>query len=57
MWSYEIFRILFQKLRSGGMINTYCVKGNVKRMLKAAGFTIEKIPGPRGKREVLRGKK
>jgi tRNA U34 5-methylaminomethyl-2-thiouridine-forming methyltransferase MnmC len=54
MWTREIFTRIFEHLTPGGTLTTYCVKGAVKRTLKAAGFTIEKLPGPPGKREMLR---
>lgn len=37
-----------------GVLTTYSTKGTVKRALKNLGFSIEKLPGPPGKREVLR---
>ena len=57
MWTPEIFKKLYLNLNPGGVLTTYCVKGAVKRMLKDAGFVIEKLPGPPGKREMLRGVK
>ncbi|MBK7030022.1 MAG: hypothetical protein IPH45_12775 [Bacteroidales bacterium] len=33
---------------------TYSCKGIVKRALRSAGFSIQKLPGPPGKREILR---
>ena len=57
MWTREIFIRLYEHLTPGGVLTTYCVKGAVKRMLKASGFTIEKLPGPPGKREMLRARK
>jgi len=36
---------------------TYAITGNLKRMLKSLGFTIEKVPGAAGKREMLRAVK
>jgi tRNA U34 5-methylaminomethyl-2-thiouridine-forming methyltransferase MnmC len=57
MWNTEIFKRLFDKLNPGGILTTYCVKGDVKRMVKQAGFKIEKLPGPPGKREILRATK
>ncbi|MBN1145521.1 MAG: tRNA (5-methylaminomethyl-2-thiouridine)(34)-methyltransferase MnmD [Bacteroidales bacterium] len=57
MWSPDIFRTLFEKMNPGGILVTYCVKGEVKSMLRQAGFDIEKLPGPPGKREILRGRK
>jgi tRNA U34 5-methylaminomethyl-2-thiouridine-forming methyltransferase MnmC len=57
MWTPEIFRRLYKKLNSGGILTTYCVKGRVKRILKEVGFILEKLPGPPGKREMLRALK
>jgi len=57
MWTSEIFRVLFDNLSPGGLLTTYCVKGQVKRSMKEAGFSVEKLPGPPGKREMLRAAK
>ena len=54
MWTEEGFAKLFHALSDGGVLVTYSCKGTVKRALKAAGFRIEKLPGPPGKREFLR---
>ena len=54
MWITEGFERLFQSLKRGGVLTTYSCKGAVKRALKAAGFSIEKLPGPPGKREFIR---
>jgi tRNA U34 5-methylaminomethyl-2-thiouridine-forming methyltransferase MnmC len=56
MWTLDIFKSLYHCMNPGGIITTYCVKGDIKRRLKLAGFNIEKLPGPPGKREMLRGK-
>lgn len=56
MWTQELFNSLYVILNNQGILTTYCAKGNVRRMLQAAGFTVERLPGPPGgKREVLRG--
>lgn len=57
MWSPEIFSTIYHAMKTGGLLLTYSVKGTVVRALKAAGFTIEKLPGPPGKREILRATK
>ena len=57
MWTVEIFVKLHRALEPGGVLVTYSTKGQVKRNLKEAGFSIEKLPGPAGKREILRAKK
>ncbi len=53
MWTEEIFRTLHRSMIQGGILVTYSVKGMVKRALKKAGFKINKVPGPPGKREIL----
>jgi len=57
LWTEEIFTRLNASLAPGGILVTYCCKGTVKRAMKAAGFSIEKLPGPPGKREILRARK
>lgn len=57
MWELEQFKKLFNACQPGAVIVTYCAKGAVRRNLQSAGFTVERLPGPPGKREVLRGKK
>ena len=57
LWQQEMFTKLYSSLKEGGLLVTYCCKGDVKRALKASGFQIEKLPGPKGKREILRAKK
>lgn len=54
LWSIPVFESMYSALKSGGMLVTYCVKGDVRRNMQAAGFTVEKIPGPPGKREMAR---
>lgn len=57
MWTGEIMKRLVSAMKPGGIFATYCVKGSVKRILKDCGLTVEKLPGPPGKREILRGRK
>lgn len=58
MWSQELFNRLYVLLNEGGILTTYCAKGVIRRMLQAAGFTVERLPGPPGgKREILRALK
>jgi tRNA U34 5-methylaminomethyl-2-thiouridine-forming methyltransferase MnmC len=33
---------------------TYCAKGQLKRDLKSLGLTTETLPGPPGKKEMVR---
>lgn len=55
MWTQELFDRLCVIMEPGGILTTYCAKGVVRRMLQAAGFLVERLPGPPGgKREILR---
>lgn len=54
MWTDEVFAKMYAVLKPGGFLVTYCAKGVVKRTMRAAGFTVEGIPGPPGKREMIR---
>ena len=57
MWTQAIFQKLYDSLKEGGVLVTYCAKGQVKRDLKSVGFNVETLPGPPGKREMTRGRK
>ncbi len=57
LWTKDVFKKLYESMIVGGVLVTYSVKGTVKRALKSAGFIIEKLPGPIGKREFLRASK
>lgn len=57
MWTTEVFSKIYTLLSPNGIFVTYCSKGIVKRALESVGFQIEKLPGPKGKREMLRGMK
>jgi len=48
---------MYRLLHPGGILVTYCAKGEVKRTMKAAGFSVERLPGPPGKREMTRARK
>lgn len=57
LWKEAIFKIMFEALKTDGVLVTYAAKGSVRRALQAVGFTIEKLQGPPGKREMLRARK
>ncbi|UTW61092.1 tRNA (5-methylaminomethyl-2-thiouridine)(34)-methyltransferase MnmD [bacterium SCSIO 12741] len=57
LWDATVFERLLDWLLPGGILVTYSCKGDVKRALKQVGFEVEKIPGPPGKREMLRARK
>ncbi len=57
LWETSVFKQLADHCNPEAKIVTYCAKGAVRRSLKEAGFVPERIPGPPGKREMLRGTK
>jgi len=57
LWTEDIFRKMFDMLEPNGILTTYSSKGAVRRALQAAGFKVEKLPGPAGKREMIRARK
>lgn len=57
LWTEAIFRKLFDLMREGGVLVTYCSKGDARRAMQAAGFQVEKIPGPKRKREMVRAER
>jgi tRNA U34 5-methylaminomethyl-2-thiouridine-forming methyltransferase MnmC len=54
LWTVEIFRKMFDSLKENGILVTYSAKGSVRRAMQEVGFTVERLPGPPGKREMLR---
>jgi len=57
LWEQIVFERLFAKMKNNSILVTYCAKGVVRRTLQAVGFEVERIPGPPGKREMLRANK
>lgn len=57
LWSTSIFKKMHAALRPGGKLVTYAARGIVKRSMIEVGFTVEKLPGPPGKREMFRATK
>ena len=54
MWTSDNFFKLYTCLKPAGILTTYSAKGQVRRNMQQAGFTVERLPGPPGKREMLR---
>jgi tRNA U34 5-methylaminomethyl-2-thiouridine-forming methyltransferase MnmC len=57
LWTESIFNIMFNALKLHGVLVTYSAKGSVRRAMQAVGFNVERLPGPPGKREMLRATK
>lgn len=54
LWTRQVFEKIFQSTNPGGILVTYCAKGDVRRAMKAAGWEVSKLPGPPRKREMTR---
>ena len=57
MWELPMIRKVCDALTPGGLFVTYCAKGQLKRDLKSLGMEVETLPGPPGKKEMVRGTK
>jgi tRNA U34 5-methylaminomethyl-2-thiouridine-forming methyltransferase MnmC len=57
MWTPEVFAAIASVTEKGGALVTYSAKGEVKRNLKACGFEVTLLPGPPGKRQIIRAVK
>ena len=55
MWNEDIYNKIVNVMNNNAVLTTYCAKGIVRRGFRDAGLTMERIPGPPGKREMLRG--
>ncbi|CAA0210944.1 conserved hypothetical protein [Tenacibaculum maritimum] len=57
LWTEVIFEKMYKAMKKGGILVTYSAKGSVRRAMQAVGFVVERLPGPPGKREMLRAVK
>ncbi|MBI9037659.1 MAG: tRNA (5-methylaminomethyl-2-thiouridine)(34)-methyltransferase MnmD [Bacteroidales bacterium] len=57
LWTEQVFRKIASAMKINGILLTYSAKGSVKRALKNAGFKVEGLPGPTGKREITRARR
>lgn len=57
MWKEDTLNRVGESVTPGGVFVTYSARGEVRRNLKSAGFDVEKLPGPPGKRHVIRATK
>lgn len=57
LWTETIFKKMLEALKPAGILVTYSAKGAVRRAMQEVGFAVERLPGPPGKREMLRAKK
>ena len=57
VWELEVLRNVVAHMASGGVLVTYCAKGQFKRDLAALGLEVETLEGPPGKKEMVRATK
>ncbi|UMY64859.1 MULTISPECIES: tRNA (5-methylaminomethyl-2-thiouridine)(34)-methyltransferase MnmD [unclassified Flavobacterium] len=57
LWNEDIFRRMARALRPGGVLVTYAARTVIRRNMEVAGFSVEKLAGPPGKREMMRARR
>ncbi|MBL3657057.1 tRNA (5-methylaminomethyl-2-thiouridine)(34)-methyltransferase MnmD [Fulvivirga sediminis] len=57
LWSYDILNKIVQAMKPDAVFVTYCAKGQLKRDLKNLGLTVNSLPGPPGKKEMVQAVK
>ena len=57
LWTDDIFVAMFKALKKNGVLVTYACRSSIKKAMISAGFSVEKLPGAPGKREMLRATK
>jgi tRNA U34 5-methylaminomethyl-2-thiouridine-forming methyltransferase MnmC len=57
LWEIPMLEKVCNALKSNGVFTTYCAKGQLKRDLKSLGLLVETLPGPPGKKEMVRALK
>ena len=54
LWDLGMLGKITRSMAPGGVLVTYCAQGQFKRNLKQLGCEVESLPGPPGKREMVR---
>ena len=54
LWSCRIFSAIRDKMSENAILVTYSSKGSVKSALREAGFVVNRLRGPEGKRHIVR---
>ncbi|MFM9826296.1 tRNA (5-methylaminomethyl-2-thiouridine)(34)-methyltransferase MnmD [Flavobacterium sp.] len=57
LWSAVLFKIMYNALKFNGILVTYAARSVIKKNMMEVGFTVEKLQGPPGKREMFRARK
>lgn len=53
LWEEPLVKMVAEKMAPGGLFTTYSSKGSLQRILKGLNFEVEKLEGPKGKREMI----
>lgn len=54
VWDYANIEKLATTMKDGSLLVTYCAQGQFKRNLLAAGLPFDPLPGPPGKKQMVR---
>ncbi|MFA7379622.1 MAG: tRNA (5-methylaminomethyl-2-thiouridine)(34)-methyltransferase MnmD [Bacteroidia bacterium] len=54
LWTEFLFQKIYNLMSEGGLLLTYCAKGEVKRAMRKAGFSVQRLQGPPGKRHIIK---
>jgi len=57
VWSMDYLAMAYRCLKSGGILVTYCAKGQFRRDIESLGFAVSRLGGPPGKMEMIRAQK
>ena len=57
MWTETVLTKIYDCMNRSGVFVTYSSKGSVRRTLQNLGMRVERLPGPEGKREMIRAVK
>jgi tRNA U34 5-methylaminomethyl-2-thiouridine-forming methyltransferase MnmC len=57
MWTETVMTKIYDCMNEQGVFVTYSCKGSVRRTLQILGMKVEKLPGPAGKREMIKAVK
>src|SRR5690606_25495280 len=57
LWTAGVLKLMFQALKPKGVLVTYSSNSHARRAMQEVGFLVENLPGPPGKREMLRAMK
>jgi len=57
LWDVGILKRVEQSMKLGAVFVTYCAKGQLKRDLRSLRLRVQTLPGPPGKKEMVRALK